>query len=231
MASLQDLIDDFVQGAGALDDGEREVAAKSLVEKCGYAAAALTILPIPFTEWVAVMPIHVGMVVGIGHLYGEEISRDSAKDLVLRIGGAVGLSVVGSRVAMSAAKFLLPGLGGLLGAPFMYASTIAIGAVARLYFQRSGRVSDAEIKSSYRSSLNEARKSFDPKRAQSNEAKGFAQAAADAAQGGDAPPAPSEPVAKEDLVTRLERLKAMLDKGLIDQAEFDAAKKRILDEV
>lgn len=211
---------------------EREDAAKDLTEKCGYAAAALTILPIPLSEVIAVMPIHVGMVVGIGHLYGQELTRDSATHLVLRIGATVGLSLVGSRIATTAAKVLLPGLGGLIGAPFMYASTLAIGMAARVYFESQGQVSDDDMKAVYQAALKKARSSFDPRRARSPEAQDLASDAARAAK--DDPEAvAAEEVAKApaDPVSRLERLKAMKDKGLVDDAEFEATKKRILAEL
>ncbi|MEL7371573.1 MAG: DUF697 domain-containing protein [Myxococcota bacterium] len=197
---------------------ERDSAANDLIEKCGYAAAALTIIPLPGSEIVAVMPIHVGMVVGIGHIYGQELTKQSATDMVLRIGATVGLSLVGSRIATTAAKMLLPGLGGLLAAPFMFASTFAIGAVAQSYFESDGNLSDEDIKSVYERAAKNAKSSFDPSRAKSDESK---QAANDAAH--------SEQ--KEDPSERLTKLKELLDKGLIDQAEYDATKSKILSEI
>jgi uncharacterized protein (DUF697 family) len=208
---------------------DRERGAKELTEKCGYAAAALTIIPLPGSEWVAVMPLHVGMVMGIAQIYGKEVSRDSARELVLRIGATVGLSLMGSHVATTAAKVILPGLGGLLAAPFMYASTQAIGAVARLYFEQGG-ISDEELESVYKDTLKRARKQFDPARARSNEAKDLANAAT--AEAGDAAPEPAtRSTADQDPVARLERLKALLDKGLIEPEEYDAVKKRVLDSI
>jgi uncharacterized protein (DUF697 family) len=138
--------------------------AHALTEKCGYAAAAITLLPLPGSEIVAVMPLHVGMVVKIGDLYGVDLDTDSAAHLILRIGATVGLSLVGSRIATTAAKFLLPGLGGLIGAPFMYASTIAIGRVAECYFHH-GELSDREMRDVYKDSMRRAKKDFDPKKA------------------------------------------------------------------
>jgi len=38
-------------------------------------------------------------------------------------------------------------------------------------------------------------------------------------------------VASGDPVERLERLKSLLDRGLIDQGEFEAVKKRILEAI
>src|SRR5688572_20008568 len=68
-----------------------------VVETCGYAAAALTILPIPGSEIIGVMPLHVGMVIAIAHHRGRTITRESATSLLLQIGTTVGLSLVGSR--------------------------------------------------------------------------------------------------------------------------------------
>lgn len=211
---------------------EKEDAAKALTEKCGYAAAALTILPIPLSEVIAVMPIHVGMVMGIGHIYDVELTADSATQLILRIGATVGLSLVGSRLATTAAKLLLPGLGGLISAPFMYASTLAIGMVARVYFESQGQVSDDDMKAVYDAALKKAKSSFDPRKAKASDAQDLASEAARAAKADPVACAAADAAkAPEDPVARLERLKAMKDKGLIDDAEFEATKKRILAEL
>jgi uncharacterized protein (DUF697 family) len=211
---------------------EREEATRDLTEKCGYAAAALTILPIPLTEVVAVMPLHVGMVVGIGNIYGADVNKDSAQHLILRIGATVGLSLIGSRIATTVAKTFLPFLGGVISAPFMYASTIAIGSVARMYFQNQGTLSDAEIKDLYNTQFKRAKKGFDPKRARSSKAQDLAKAAAEEAKSSPSEAAgAAAPEAAEDPVARLERLKALLDKGLIDQDEYDTVKQRILDAI
>jgi hypothetical protein len=57
------MISDWLFGGS---DEPRDERCRKLVERCGYAAAALTILPIPGSEVIGVMPIHVGMVIGIG---------------------------------------------------------------------------------------------------------------------------------------------------------------------
>jgi len=199
---------------------ERAEAARRLVERCGYAAAAVTVLPIPGSELVAVMPIHVGMVVRVGEVYGVDVDRDSATHLILRIGATVGLSLLGSRVAATVGKTLLPFLGGLVSAPFMYASTIAIGRIAECYFARGG-LGDDEMRAIYRDTLKKAKRSFDPRRARSGEARAMAR---QAAQGG-ADAAPAEP---GDADARLERLARLHREGLIDDADLAEGKRRIL---
>lgn len=212
------------------DDQWREARCLRLIERCGYAAAALTILPIPGSEIIGVMPVHVGMVVGLGNEHGVEVTRESATELILRIGTTVGLSLVGSRLAMTAGKFILPGLGGLIAAPFMYASTLAIGQVAMAYFQHGDKLEDLEIKRVFEDAAAKAKKAFDPKKARSKEAREMAEEAAAEDQGADAEvPGPNESV--DDLAERLAKVTELHDKGLISEAEYEKTKKRILDSI
>jgi len=210
----------------------RDERCKVLIERCGYAAAALTIIPIPGSEIIGVMPLHVGMVIGVGEEYGKTLTRDSAVALISRIGATVGLSLVGSRIAMTAGKFILPGLGGLVAAPFMFASTLAIGTVARLHFASDGDLSDREIKRAYEREVKRAKSTFDPARARSKEATSQAEAAASAA---DAPADPSEASPKEaapsvdELADRLAKLDGLREKGLVSDEEYERTKARILD--
>ena len=208
-----------------------------LIEKCGYATAALTIIPIPGSEVIGVMPLHVGMVVGIAHLHGQNLTTETATELLIQIGTTVGASLLGSRVATTAAKFVLPGLGGIIAAPFMFASTLAIGAVADQWFNSGGTLSEIEMRALYERTVKSAKSSFQTDRMkdsgamqQAREAVGRAKAGDSAAAptGGTSSPAPS---GSPDLVSRLRQGKEMLAAGLIDQAEFDALKARILSEM
>ena len=163
------ILDDY-QDSPRPEPPDREAEARALTEKCGYAAAALTLLPLPGSEIVGVVPVHVGMVVSIGHIYGVEVTRDSATQLLLRIGATVGLSLVGSRLAMTCAKLILPGVAGIVAAPLVYASTLALGAVARAHFERGG-LSDGEMRSVYAGAEHEGRQSYDPAGARTPEAR------------------------------------------------------------
>ena len=214
-----------------LEPAARDAAVKRLIEKCGYAAAALTILPIPGTEVLAVMPIHVAMVVEIGHAHRFEVTKDSATELILRIGATVGLSLVGSRVAMTMGKILIPGLGGLIGAPFMYASTLAIGMVARAYFASGGSLSNSDMKSVYKETVRKAKREFDPTRARDKEARDMAEEARGSATAGEEPESSPGPGPRPSPVERLQQLKDMLDAGLIEQSEYDETKARVLAEM
>lgn len=194
-----------------------------LVERTGYAAAALTLLPIPGSEIIGVMPLHVAMVIGIGHHHGREVTREGATELIVQIGTTVGASIVGSRLATTAAKFALPGLGGIIAAPFMFASTLAIGAVADTWFRHGGEVSDTDLKDLYKRTMKRARSGFDPTKARDADAQ---KAAEDAVTGAEAPARSGETPTE-----RLRKAKRMLEEGLIDEAEFAAVKERVLSEI
>ena len=47
----------------------------TLVETCGYAAAALTICDPGFRRFLGVMPLHVGMVIEIAHRHDRQLTR------------------------------------------------------------------------------------------------------------------------------------------------------------
>ncbi len=212
------------------DTGDtRDARCRRLVERCGYAAAALTILPIPGSEIIGVMPIHVGMVIGIAEEHGVKLTRESATDLILKIGATVGLSLVGSRLAMTAGKIILPGLGGLVAAPFMFASTLAIGSAARAYFETDGGLDDSEMKRVYERTMKRAKEAFDPVKARSREARDMAEEAAQA--NAEKPSAAGPKASVDDLAERLAKLEELHERGAINDRDYERRKAQILDEV
>src|SRR5207244_5141596 len=106
---IQDVIDDL-RGATfkSVPEQERADASKRFIERCGYAAAGLTLLPVPFSDVLAVVPLHVGMIMGIGEIYDRPVTRNSATELALKIATASGLSLLGRRIATSFTKAILP---------------------------------------------------------------------------------------------------------------------------
>lgn len=204
----------------------------TLIERCGYAAAALAVLPIPFSETVGVTAVHVSMVVGIARIHGVELERDSAVKLVLRLGTTVGVSYVGTRVAIGLAKFVFPILPGLVGAPLVFASTTGLGAVAKAHFASPDQeLTDEEVRNLYRATIDKAKAKFDPTRARSDDAKSDAEALATPVAV-EPPPvaAPTPTPTTERALDRLERLRRLRDEGFLGAAEFEAASKKVLEE-
>lgn len=206
---------------------DRDARLDTFVERCGYAAAALTLIPIPGTEIVGVTSVHVGMVAKIGAEHGRELTREDALELVKQIGATVGASLVGSALATTAGKILLPGLGGLIAAPFAFAATLGIGHVARLYFEQ-GELSRSEMKRAYDEAAEHAKTIFDPTRARSSEAREMAEEA----RRGEVPDAtPKKAADIDDMAERLAKLDELLDKGVISDAEHARRREKILDEI
>lgn len=219
---FQQIIDDLIGTPSGPE--EREKSASRLIETCGYAAAAATLLPIPGSEIVAVMPIHVGMIIGLSQVYGIDMSRETALELLTRIGTTVGVSFVTTRVATLFAKIALPGLGGFVGAPLIFASTLAIGAVARTFLSREGEVSSEEMKDIYKQTVRDAKSHFDPSKMRAKDMQDLAGKAAE----GDTPDKPAEPDDSGDLASRLTKLKELLDAGLLSEDEYNTERQRII---
>lgn len=203
----------------------------TLIERCGYAAAALAVLPIPFSETVGVTAVHVSMVVGIARIHGIELERESAVKLVLRLGTTVGLSYLGTRVAIGLAKLVLPVLPGLVGAPLVFASTLGLGAVAKAHFASPDQeLSDDEVRDLYRAAIDKAKGRFDPTRARSDDAKKDAEALATPVAPAAAAAEPAPTPTTERALDRLERLRRLRDEGFLGDAEFEVASRKVLEE-
>lgn len=223
---FQKIIDDLIGTPGGPE--EQEQAASRLIETCGYAAGAATLVPLPGTELIAVTSIHVGMVVGLSQIYGTDMSRESALELLTRIGTTVGASVVTTRVATTFAKIALPGLGGFVGAPLMFATTLALGAVARTFLANPGEMSAQEMKDLYKQTMKSAKSAYDPSRAKGADMQEMAQQAAQSPAESDGT-APSQQDSTVDPVERLKTLQRLQDAGLIDAEEYETQRRRILE--
>lgn len=102
--------DRFVAGLRA-SLNEKHKHALLAVAAATTAAAATGASPIPFSDAVLLVPIQVGMIVRILHLYGINLVDGAVASLV----SGVGISALGKSAAGSLIKFI-PGLGWLVGA-------------------------------------------------------------------------------------------------------------------
>lgn len=238
------------------DLARKDEEASTLIERCGYAAAALTLVPLPIAETVGVTAIHAGMVVGLARIHGVTLSAEHAAAMVLRIGGTIGVSWVGTRVVLGLAKVVLPVLPGLVGAPLVFCSTLGIGAVVGATFaagEAQQELSDDQVRAIYKDALAGARARFDPRKVAEPAARAAAEAAV--AQAVTAPPPPvttpppaprspfdsavvSPPPARPPLhealdavkSDRLTRLRRLRDDGVLLDSEYDAACKQLDEE-
>lgn len=189
------------------DDATRAKAAENLIDVCSIACAALTVQPVPMLE-LAIMPIQAGMVVGIGHIYGHDITRERATEIVTEIAGAVGISIVARQTLVTISKFLAPVVAGLISAPYVFGVTRGMGKAAIYYFQHTD-LDMTQIKNIFNRARQEAETHFDPRRVE--------EAAKEQQQ-----------EVEQDAVTRMEQLKLLRDKGLISHEEYEAKRREIL---
>ena len=116
----------------------REKACRELVQMSALGAAAVTFAPLPFVDFVAITPIQASMVMAVGRVHGRELSLGEAKTVLVELASVCGAGLLARQVFATASKFLLPGLGGILSAPYAFAATWAMGQVAIKYFESPG---------------------------------------------------------------------------------------------
>jgi small GTP-binding protein len=103
------------------------------------AASAVLLNPVPASDWVALVPIQLGMVVKLGAVYGKPIDSAYAKETLLALGaGFAARSVFQGMIS------LLPGLKNLIGPPYAAAATHGMGVAAKMYFI-SGKVPAEDV--------------------------------------------------------------------------------------
>jgi uncharacterized protein (DUF697 family) len=122
-------------------DAERARAVRELIQVCSIAAAAVAVQPVPLLDIALLAPIQIGMVQGIGRIYGQKLDRKS----VLEILSTFGASLVSQSVIMAAAK-LVPFVGWAAALSMAYALTYAIGEVSDHYFKTGRGVSPDTLK-------------------------------------------------------------------------------------
>ena len=93
-------------------------------------------IPIPFTSFLPLTALQAGLVLSIARIYGYEITRSRAKELLTTF--AVGL---GARTLFQQLVTKIPGAGWALGTAIAAATTLAIGYSAIAWFARGEKVS------------------------------------------------------------------------------------------
>jgi uncharacterized protein (DUF697 family) len=143
---------------------EKDLAARDVIEICSFACAGLVLQPIPGLE-TAVLPIQAGMVVALGHIYGSELSKKDAANVVLDIAAVTGVSLVGRQALTTLAKVLLPGLGGVLTAPYTFSVTWGTGYAAIHYFRTGSKPDKAKIREIFERERDRSKQQYSDKKA------------------------------------------------------------------
>lgn len=154
---------------GAEDNDEasnkRELAEDTIMNFSLW-AAAIVLVPIPFCDLVLLMPIQSAMVIAIGKVYGV---NETPERILAIIAGSCGASVFGQLTAVFLSN-LIPIIGSLVSAPFIFGWTYGLGKVAIRYFESKGQASESELKSIFKQASKEANSKYDPSKVGSAQA-------------------------------------------------------------
>lgn len=132
--------------------------ARDIARSFSLWAAGIVLFPIPFSDLVLLMPIQTAMVISIGKAYGV---KDPPEKTLAHIAAACGASVFGQITTLFVSN-LIPIIGKLVSAPFVYGWTYGLGEVAIRYFESQGQLSKDEMKTLFRQVSKDATRSFKP---------------------------------------------------------------------
>ena len=136
-----------VAAVASIDAAEMD----SIIIKAAIVNGALELLPQSLAS-MAIIPLQMRLVYRIGKVHGYELDRDQIKDLLATLGigitgqylEQVGRKLIGGLLGGSAGGLIGSIARGTTGAAFSFATTYAIGQVARRYYA-GGRTMNAEL--------------------------------------------------------------------------------------
>jgi uncharacterized protein (DUF697 family)/tellurite resistance protein len=141
-------------GSAPADDAQTD----ELIRKTAILCGGLELLPQGLAS-LAILPLQMRMVYRIGKRYGFELDRGHLKDFLATVG--LGLTsqylegfarrLVGGLVGSIAGGFLRGLSGPATGAAFTFASTHALGQVAKRYYASGRKLTGADLRQAFTS--------------------------------------------------------------------------------
>lgn len=135
--------------------GAREKA-RDIARSFAISAAGIVLVPLPFSDLVFLMPIQTAMILSIGKAYNV---KDPPEKTLAHISAACGASVFGQITTLFVAN-LIPIIGKLISAPFVYGWTYGLGEVAIRYFEAQGELQGDELKAVFKKVSRDATRAF-----------------------------------------------------------------------
>jgi len=111
--------------AQKIDIKQRTKRAHKIVATAALTAASTGVIPIPFSDAAAIVPIQVGMLAAISYTFGLKTDKALLSTLVSSTITGAGATFVGRTIVANIAKFF-PGLGTIAGATISGATAAAI---------------------------------------------------------------------------------------------------------
>jgi uncharacterized protein (DUF697 family) len=164
------------------------------------------LVPVPILDIAAVSAIQLDMLKQLARHYGVTYTESEGKAWLSALTGTMA-----AKLAANAIK-LLPGIGSVIGGASMAvlsgASTYALGQVAIRHFEGHGTFSSIDLGAAKRAFEEELEKGKEVA-SKLREKKG----------------------ASRDVFEKLEKAKKLHDEGVLSDDDFEAVKKKLLDEV
>lgn len=115
---------------------------EDVVFRSSCVAAILSVQPIPFLENFNLVAVHLYMIVRISQKFESGLSLKDSSLVFKNLIAPLGLSYAAFQGSTTAVKILLPGIGGYLFAPVIFAVSYALGKlyISYFYYQSSGEV-------------------------------------------------------------------------------------------
>jgi uncharacterized protein (DUF697 family) len=170
--------------------GERDKAARDVINMGSYACAVIAVSPIPFSDALLMLPVQSAMVMTVGHIYDRKLTQADAKELVVELATTAGVGMF----VRQGIKALLPVFGALLTVPAAFAANWGMGRVAMEHFRHPGATKE-QLRKVYEAAKEEGGSLFSKERFEAfRKSISKTQAEGDApAQAGDpAAPAPAD---------------------------------------
>lgn len=170
----------------------------------GFAMVAGAI-PVPVVDLIAVTAIQMDMLQQLAGLYEVDFNTERGKSLASALfGTAIGTKI--ARMGASAVKSI-PGIGTILGIGSQVilagATTFALGKIFQSHFQNKGTLFDFNVesmKAKFDDFLNIGKEEAEKKTTKSS----------------------------DEVMATIEKLKGLMDKGVVTKEEFESAKTELL---
>lgn len=222
---------------------ERLTAADMIIRNHVIWSMGAGMIPILVADIFAVSALQLDMIRQMSRVYGVDFQETQGKAIVTSL-----TSSTLARIGAGSVVKLIPGIGSFLGgatvSAFAGASTYALGEVFKKHFESGGTILDFDpdrLRKYYKEKFEKGKKVSkewrDKGGAPGEEAFTAPTVATDAAAANPAAAAEPEEKVKEapqeevkDVIAKLKELGELKTNGIISDEEFEAMKKKLIDE-
>jgi uncharacterized protein (DUF697 family) len=103
----------------------KKTRSRMLITGAATSAAGIAYSPIPFSDWMAIVPIQVAMIAGITATFGLSLSAAAMSAIIGSVVTGTGATLAGRAIVSGLLKFV-PGIGTALGGTISAATAIAM---------------------------------------------------------------------------------------------------------